>query len=228
MMQNGNCQEIGCAKPETCAVRGNGIEPRDACASCYGRPPSGQRSLRKGQFLYVEEDPGTHVFPVIEGFLKEEVDLADGRSQGIRILKPGDVAGLEALGAPNYRATTQAITAARVCFVPVAEYRATLGKRADQGLALSSLLTQHVGSLRQSVLRLGAMSAEERIKSVLGELVPTAELGTWVKLPVSRKELAEIAGLSLGTVSRQVHRMARDGLLEISGRRVRLLQPIAS
>lgn len=206
----------------------NGIEPRDACASCYGRPPTGQRSLRKGQFLYVEEDPGTHVFPVIEGFLKEEIDLADGRSQGIRILRPGDVAGLEALGFPNYRATIQAITPARVCFVPLAEYRATLGRKPEQGVALSCLLTRHVGSLRQSVLRLGAMSADERIRSVLSELIPSASVGSWVRLPVSRKELAEIAGLSLGTVSRQVHRMAREGQLEVHGRRVRLLKPLLS
>ena len=54
------------------------------------------------------------------------------------------------------------------------------------------------------------------------QLIGEVPAGTWVTLPLTRKELGELLGLALATVSRTIQRLARAGLLEVRGRRVRV------
>jgi CRP/FNR family transcriptional regulator len=46
-------------------------------------------------------------------------------------------------------------------------------------------------------------------------------------LPMSREEIGRFLGLALETVSRGFSRLQEDGVIAVSGRRVRILDPVA-
>ncbi|MBK8014985.1 MAG: Crp/Fnr family transcriptional regulator [Deltaproteobacteria bacterium] len=209
-----------------CPVRMRGLELQSICRACHGLPPLPQRRLARKDTLCFEGDPADRLFAIIEGHLKEERVLEDGRTLGIRLLQPGDLAGAEALVTSSYQCTVQALGSARVCAVPVNAVEEQLRSRAAQGLALVRAFSQQIVELRDAMILLGSMSAEERIRIVLRQLTSTHARGAWLRLPLSRQELADLLGLALGTVSRTVQRFARDGDIELSGRNIRVLRPL--
>lgn len=200
---------------------------RHACDGCQGRPRTGQRTLPPGSLLYIERDPAEAIYGLIEGFMRETRTLADGRTQGIRLVCPGELLGTEALAERPYQCTAEALTEVRVCRVEKAELAALHASHPEQGLELVAALGREAADLRDAVLLVGSMTAEERTKALLDRLLAAVPRGEWLRLPLSRAEIAELLGLAPETVSRFVHRLAREGHFEVRGRRVRVPPPEA-
>lgn len=207
--------------PDPCVVRGAGIELSGRCGGCDGHPGQGQRCLEPKAVVYLGGAEADAVYCVIEGHLKESVTTVDGRIIGIRLVHPGELFGTECLLGGTYQCTVEALTAARICRVSDEELQTVLHERPEQGLALAQAMGRQLQRLRDSMVRLAAMSAEEKIRAVLEELLGDTEVGEWLTLPLSRQELADLLGLSLPTVSRTVRRFEREGSYEVSGRKLR-------
>ena len=92
----------------------------------------------------------------------------------------------------------------------------------EQGLQLSAALGREAAELRESILIVGSLTAEERVEALLDRLMESVPAGEWLRLPLSRAELAEFVGLAPETVSRVIHRLARAGHFEVRGRRIRV------
>lgn len=199
-----------------CPLRKAGLEPREACASCTGAAP---RSIGAGQVLYLEGDRGSAIFALIEGSLRESRSLPDGRTLGIRLVAPGEIVGTEALAGDAYQCTVEAMAPSRICAVPIAELRAAIDRRPGQGLRLAGALAAELERLRDAMLELGAMTADERVRSVIERFLGPP--GTWMRLPLGRRDLAELLGLSPSTVSRALKQLERGGFVEVSGRNIR-------
>ncbi len=197
---------------------GHGLSPSSRCEHCEGGLDSGHRLLGAGDVVTAEGARSDYVFPLIEGFLKEEIHLPDGRKQLVRLLAPGEIAGFEALSTSTYQTTTSALCSARVCVVPTTELIDRAPAQAD---AIRQALIEQIGVLKTSLVRLGAMSAEERVRDTIARFLQGAGKDEWVHLPLSRDELAELLGLSVGTISRALQKMAKEGSIAVSGRRVK-------
>lgn len=204
-----------------CPLFGPSPEARDCSACTHGHGRARTELLPK-QLLHLEGDPATALYGVIDGFLRETRTLEDGRIVGLRIVRPGDLVGTEALARESYQCTVEALTGARLCRATLAELARNIEAHPSEGLRLSRAVEDCASRLRDGMVALGSMSAEERVKSALYQLIDDAPPGTWVTLPLTRKELGELLGLALATVSRTIQRLARSGQLEVRGRRVRL------
>lgn len=209
--------------PGRCPVYRRGVALRDVCETCTGHAQSGQRRLERGTYLHMQGDEADGLYLVSDGVLKETYVTEDGRAQGIRLLQAGDVTGTEALVEPTYQCAVEALTDARVCRISIRDVERRIAERPDQGLAMTRALAGELHQLRQQIVLLGPSSAEERVLSTLKQLCRGADTAEWTKLPLSRLELAELLGLAHETVSRIVQRLARDGLIDVQGRRVRIL-----
>lgn len=196
------------------------LEISDACAGCTGRPLK-QRTYARGDVLCVEGMPARFVFSLVEGWARESRVLEDGRLQALRLLRPGDLAGIEGLTGDTYETTVEVLREARVCLTDTADVRRGLVAHPERGAALSRALLEDLRRLRTQVLALGAMTAEERVRQLLGELLRGTPQADFVALPVTRREIAELLGLTQETVSRTIQRLVRDGVLETEGRRLR-------
>lgn len=202
----------------SCPVKDRGIQLRSTCDDCEGRPPHGQLTLSPGTPLCLEEEPAEHVYAVVDGFLRETRTLPDGRAQALRLIEPGELAGAEALGAPRYHATVEAATTAVVCRVPVAAALETVRTRSEQAVALMGELVGELGAVRESLVWVGSLSAEDRVLAALTKLSRGTPRGSFFRLPVSRRELSELLGLAYETVSRAVQSLARRGVIQVRGR----------
>lgn len=204
-----------------CSVTHTGLELRSSCATCTGRPTQGQLMLRRNQQLYLEGEAALYVYAVVSGYVREARMTPDGRTQGVRLVGPGEVTGLEALRAPYYRSSAETLSRARVCRIPRRDVEMQLRTHADQAMAMVGALVDELTLLKDTVLWITVMSAEERILALLRRL-SEAQNSLSFRLPITRLEMARLLGLSHSTVSRTLHRLAKSGAISLEGRMVRL------
>jgi CRP/FNR family transcriptional regulator len=206
----------GCA---TCAIRARAVcaslpaEPRAAFAR-LGR----HRSIRAGQTLIWEGEEPDLVANVIDGVLKLSTSTGDGREQIVGIAYPSDFIG-NPFGGPS-RYSVGALTDARICLFTRWQFDDFVRDHPANG---EELLRRTLGELdraRGFMLLLGRMTAEERVASLLVEMASRlAGDQARFELPIGRQDMADLLGLTIETVSRQVTRLRAAAIIAIDGRR---------
>ena len=214
-----------CNHPTRCPLVARGLTLRAVCYSCTGRPPAGQVTLNRGDILARAGEPAQHIFAVVEGWVRESIMDDEGRRTTTRFVGPGQVLGSEAMTSGEQRTTLDALQASRVCRVPVGQVMDSIAERPALGMAFTRALTDDMEALRVRIVR-STRSARERVLAMVVELLGPIPPGTWGQLPATREDMAEALGLTLETVSRQVQELHRAGVIEVDGRRMRLLTGI--
>jgi len=150
--------------------------------------------------------------------------LRDGRRQIIAFLLAGDGVGFDLLTRPQPAIELVALTPLKVRYAQPGSLlltdrlgRAFAGAAADQ----QSRLVGHL-------VRLGRQTAYERMAHLLlelhGRLSEIGEArGDSFHLPVKQEVLADALGLSLVHVNRTLQQMRRDGLIDLRGALVTLV-----
>ena len=185
-----------------------------------------KQSVKRGQTLVWEGDDSLVVANVITGVLKFSVSTADGREQIVGIVFPSDF-----IGRPFGKESPYSVTAlsdAEVCVF----HRSTFDQFAREHPELQHKLLQRtlieLDDARQWMMLLGKKTAEERIATLLiriserlsseGCTTPAFNLDEF-ELPMDRQQMADILGLTIETVSRQLTRIKSRGVIALPDRR---------
>lgn len=184
------------------------------------------RTLGAGQTLMWEGDDSLMVANVIDGVMKLTTGTGDGREQIVGIVYPADFIG-RPFGATSHHSVT-ALTDARVCTFSRTDFDGFAREHpALEHKLLERTLTE-LDRARHWMLLLGRKSATEKIAAFLLEM--SERLGgqdcaankgaqTLFTLPFGRQQIADILGLTIETVSRQLTRLRADGIINLPSRR---------
>ncbi|MBO9503177.1 Crp/Fnr family transcriptional regulator [Qipengyuania flava] len=181
-----------------------------------------RRQLEAGEQLMWEGDEAVLVANVIDGVLKLASHSADGGEQILGLAYPSDFLGRPFGDTAPYG--VEALTEAQICVFERKDFDrfARDHPRLEHKL-LERTLTELDRSRRWMML-LGRMNAGQKVASFLLEL--TDRLGkagaggeTFVTLPLSRQQMADVLGLTIETVSRQLSRLRSAGLIDTPSRR---------
>lgn len=181
-----------------------------------------RRQLEAGEQLMWEGDEAVLVANVIDGVLKLASHSADGGEQILGLAYPSDFLGRPFGETAPYG--VEALTEAQICVFERKDFDrfARDHPRLEHKL-LERTLTELDRSRRWMML-LGRMNAGPKVASFLLEL--TDRLGkagaggeSFVTLPLSRQQMADVLGLTIETVSRQLSRLRSAGLIDTPSRR---------
>ncbi|EPR11022.1 hypothetical protein M527_04725 [Sphingobium indicum IP26] len=206
-----------------CAVRDKAI--------CHSLPEESLEELnrlgrhqivRKGQALVWQGDESLLVGNVLEGALKLSVSSADGRDQTLGIVLPSDFIG-RPFGATSMHSVI-ALTDSRVCTFSRSAFDtfAQDHQPLEHGL-LERTLTD-LDRARQWMMMLARKSAGERVAIFLLHIAKRhssdkSDGPLRFELPLSRQDMADLLGLTIETVSRQITRLRDDGIITTPSRR---------
>jgi len=176
--------------------------------------------------LQIEGQPIISPLLVVEGWAARARILPDGRRQFISFLLPGDLIGMCYQEHPLAVATVVAITPVRTCRAPSAEVSPALRR----AYAVSRALDE--AYLLAEIVRLGRMTALERIGDVLLELLERLTLVGLVgnatfEMPLTQEMLSDVLGLTPVHVNRMLQQARREGWIEWRGKRVTIRNPVA-
>ncbi len=198
----------GLASDQVCRVRGL-IAP----VSFSARAP-----------LFHERTPADLLFILKTGCVKLTTALADGREQILRLALPGQMFGFESLNESSYPYSACALTDASVCAVRHRDVMQILEKDPGVSLRMIRMLNGELERSRALIRDLGLKSATERMASFILSLVPLRHgASSDFALPLTRKEISEMLGLTVETISRAMTGFQRAGIVRASRGLIRIL-----
>lgn len=172
---------------------------------------AGAYSLPAGATLFRDGEPAEHVFSVRQGFLKLWRTDCTGKCRIVRLLGPGDMAGLEAMVQPAYGLTAAALSPVQLCKLPRELLQGL--ERDHTSLYRDIERRWHAQLQRTDTLLLEVITgpARERITKLLKYL---ADLAAPEPCPrVRRLDMAALLDVAPETVARVVAELKRGGLL---------------
>jgi CRP-like cAMP-binding protein len=188
--------------------------------------------IAAGVELFAEGDELHKVSLLVSGWACQQRVLSDGRRQIFGFALPGDLLGWCCRSTSVAQSTAVVLKSGTIADVTFVRDVLLESPRRFAGLAsaFASLQTLHEGYLLNHLVRLGRQKAYERVAHLLLELnqrsaaVGLAEAGT-SPLPLTQEILADALGLSVVHINRTLQQLRRDGLLDIKGSSLRLLDP---
>jgi CRP-like cAMP-binding protein len=162
-----------------------------------------------GAVMCVEGDPNTHVFVLVDGWVKIVGDTV------------GEVAG-ETTG---YRsATVQAVGTVRALVVPYERFSSFLDAHDGADRAYRRMVTRRWNDAESMLRARSVTSGAQRLAGLLLELADS-ELQTAMTL--TQEELASLTGASRATVTRALSNWRRRGIIRTGQRDITITDPEA-
>lgn len=187
--------------------------------------PIDDLEFQNGAAVYQEGQRALGIFTVRTGAIKLTRVTNDGRRRILRILRPGDVAGLEALATNQYDSEAIALTQVNVCRIPL-DVIHTLSKNSQH--MHKSLMQKWQRALKEAddwLADLNFGSASQRVAGLVLKMRHPADPGTCTLF--SREDMGAMLDLKFETVSREIGKLIRAGILEPAdktGRTYRVLK----
>lgn len=168
-------------------------------------------TLPAGSILYRAGDEGSRMYTIRSGVLKLVQYLPDGTQRIVRLIRPTDVIGLEALLGQNYQHDAVVLQSVQACSLPVSVV---------QALSLTNpklhqeLLTRWQKALEEAdawLTELSTGSARQRVARLLLRLVRKEEASECELF--SREDMGAMLGITTETTSRTIAEFKRQSLL---------------
>jgi len=184
--------------------------------------------LKKGESLYRAGDAFTALYAIRMGSCKTTVLSEDGREQVAGYHMQGEMLGMDGIGAERHGCEAVALEDTECCVLPFGELGELTRNAASLQRNLYQILSREISRGQHVMLLLGSMRAEERLAAFLLNLSQRYRArgysGTEFVLRMSRQEIGSYIGLQLETVSRLFSRFQQEGLIQVKGRLIKLLE----
>ncbi|MEO8676117.1 MAG: fumarate/nitrate reduction transcriptional regulator Fnr [Casimicrobiaceae bacterium] len=216
-----------CSMRELCLPMGLDVDDVNQVDALLGA----RIKLHKGDALYRTGEAFTALYAIRIGSLKTTVLAEDGREQVSGYHMLGDIIGLDGIGTEKHGCQATALEDTEVCVVPFERLEDVARAVPPLQHNLHRLLSKEISRDQNVMLLLGSMRAEERLAVFLLSLADRYKRrgysSTEFVLRMTREEIGSYLGLKLETVSRLFSRFQDEGLIQVQGRAVKLLDPAA-
>jgi CRP/FNR family transcriptional regulator len=186
------------------------------------------RTIKHGESLYRANDSFQSIYAVRAGSFKTIVMHRDGREHVTGFHLAGDSLGLDGVCSGRHNCDAIALEDSNVCIIPfhLLEVMCREVKVVQQHVhrLMGGEIVREAGLM----MLLGTMSADQRVAAFLlnlsGRLKTRGYSPAEFNLRMTREEIGSYLGLKLETVSRLLSRLQQEGLIQVQGRVVKLLE----
>lgn len=180
------------------------------------------KHFSEGEIIYRQGDRATMLRVVVAGNVKIVSHTMDGADVLLDMLKPGEFFGKPTVkGRDVYNDTSQTQTNACILSIRLADFRKIMNDYPSVAMSVLDITTDRLTNSRQRIQQLTTLPVKKRIAHILVTLAnkfgEQDKRGLLIQLPLSRKDLADMAGTSTETASRIMSQFQNDNLIT-SGR----------
>ncbi len=213
---------------ETCAIRSRAV--------CGALSPEELQAMNRiaqrkqvpaGTVIMHEGEPFDYFANVLDGVVKLTKTMTDGRQHIVGLLFAADFLGRTMREESPYRA--EAATAAELCMFARGDFERLMDSFPGLQSRLLEQTLDDLDACHDWTLLLGRKNAGERVASFLLMIArrvrevgcnadPQSDSAIF-HLPMGRSDMADYLGLTTESVSRQITKLKRDGVIELQGNR---------
>jgi CRP/FNR family transcriptional regulator len=185
--------------------------------------------VRHGEALHRAGDTFQAVYAVRTGFFKITRMTADGREQVTGFHMGGELLGMDGIENGLHEAEAVALEDSQVCVIPFPELERLSLELPGLQQQLHRIMSREIARKESVMLLLGSRHAEARLAAFLLNLTHRLEARGYsasaLVLRMTRQEIGSYLGLTLETISRTFSKFQADGLLNVRGRQLHIIDP---
>ena len=174
--------------------------------------PIDDLEFRAGTTLFAESTAAMGIFTLRTGMIKLVRVTPDGRQRVVRVLRPGDVAGLEALATSQYDSDAVALTDISVCRIPLSVTNMLGGSSARLHRRLMEKWQHALKEADDWLADLNFGTARQRVAHFILKMRNQAD--AQIATLFSREDMGAMLDLKLETVSREVSALVREKVIQ--------------
>jgi CRP-like cAMP-binding protein len=184
----------------------------------------------RGGFVFLEGSPAASLNLLAQGRVKVIREADEGQEVILRLIQPGEIfGGAGGWGEAAYPASARAQEDAVVLLLPADGFSDLIAHQPAFALAVVHELGQRLRTAEARIRELQTERVERRIARVLLRLANKTgvqtESGIELGGPLTRQDLAELAGTTLSTASRTLSAWDQQGIVDARRERVTIVQP---
>ncbi|MEE9345754.1 MAG: Crp/Fnr family transcriptional regulator [Methylococcales bacterium] len=173
-----------------------------------------------GEKIYQTTDSPLFVYTIRSGLVKLVHELANGSYRIVRILRQGDVAGMEALNGTAYLQNAVALQPTSICRIPVAEIERLNRESPRLSKQLTSRWQKAVSDADTWLAELTTGVSKRRVASLLLYLENNKDTENCY-IP-SREDIGAVLSITTETASRIIAEFGRSGWINVDGNSARV------
>jgi CRP/FNR family transcriptional regulator, polysaccharide utilization system transcription regulator len=184
------------------------------------------RKYKRGEILYKEGNRISGFFCINTGIIKVFKTGLDGKEQIIRFAKAGDIIAYRSVLSNELACTSaKVIEDCQVCFIPSEILTQFIKTNPAYSLELLKLACHELGEANSFITDIAQKTVRERLAEILLLLVSDFGLDNeqYLKISLTREELANIVGTATESVIRLLSEFKSDKLIELNGRKIKIL-----
>ncbi|MBK8629700.1 MAG: Crp/Fnr family transcriptional regulator [Sphingomonadales bacterium] len=183
-----------------------------------------QQSMKKGQTLLLQGDPGDHLIILLEGHAKITMVASNGREITLDFADPGTVLGeIAVLDGGERTASVIAIEAGRYLRLSRAAFEAFVERQPGMAWRLMRELARRLRQTNSMIESDRAFASGPRLARYLQRLTFAGSKEGRLKLDLNQSELGNFAGMSREHINRQLSSWADVGIIALEHGRIRIL-----
>ncbi|MCF7890031.1 Crp/Fnr family transcriptional regulator [Candidatus Bipolaricaulota bacterium] len=171
-----------------------------------------------GETIYKEGEPDNKVYRIKSGGVSQSQRITNGNLLTYQILLPGDIFSTYHLSSSvvNQPCTAKSLVDSTLQEVLRDSFKEQLLNNPELALQVMDMISDELQSRDRTLENQISLTAKERIYSILNKVAPLGEKKGNKRIIkfLTRKELAEMAGMTKETVTRSLGELEKEGLLE--------------
>jgi len=183
-------------------------------------------SFKKGEAIVTEGHVMNGIYCLNTGKCKLSKLNTNGKSQIVKFLRKGNILGQRSvLSEEPSGLTITALVDMQVCFIPKTKVMAAIAKNPSFSLKLMKNISHQLNEANESISMMAQKSVKERLADVLLQLekIFGVDAEGYIDVRLTREEIANTIGTATESAIRLLSKFKADGLLEIKGRRIKII-----
>lgn len=188
------------------------------------------RDVARRERLFEQGDAADHLWFVVRGRVKLSQVGREGQEVVVRFFGPGEIfGGVALLPGARYPVAAEVVEAGRLIAWPHPLVGRLAAEHPPLALKTTATIAERMRELQDRFRELATERVHQRIARALLRLAHQAgrrtDEGVLIDQPLSRRDLAEMTGTTLYTVSRVLSGWEGDGILAVGRQRVVVRDP---
>ncbi|TRZ43496.1 Crp/Fnr family transcriptional regulator [Robertkochia solimangrovi] len=180
-------------------------------------------SYRKGEVIFNEGDRLSGVFCVHSGVIKLSKLSSNGKTQIVKLVKPGDLLGQRSvISGENVNLTAKALTSVEGCFFPRELIMKTIHENSDFAFETLKCIAFDLKEADDEIVKISHKTVKQRLVEIflyIRDKFGMDQAG-YLDLVLSRKDYANMVGSSVESTIRTLSELKDEGIIKTSGKRI--------
>ncbi len=183
-----------------------------------------EKSFQRGENIFFEGDQGSGFYVVGEGRVKIFKVSLSGKEHILHIFGEGEPFGeVPVFHGQPFPASAEALMKTKTIFFPRDKFVMLLEANPSIALNMLAVLSQRLRRFAHQIESLSLKEVPERLAGYLVYLSHEQGDSDEVELDISKGQLASLLGTIPETLSRIFAKMSEEGLIQVNGRKISLL-----